>query len=243
MGLISVWLAENTRRSVRRAVHSGELRAAIIPLGSTEQHNEYLAMGFDAGIVGLIAERAALALFPAVIVAPVLSIGVSEHWMEHPGTLTLSEAVFAQMVFEVCQSLRRHGLERILLLNGHGGNRAAISSRLDDFRRRLGGSLVFHSYWEAYTPEEVQRLLVTGECPGHAGEFEVSLAMAALPTWMYAADDTYPEHELSIADPNRAAADRRFFEGSHLATAEKGRTLLGIAVAWVVGRLRCLLSA
>ena len=43
----SVLLWENQRRYVREAIDAGTLKGAIIPTGSTEQHNEHLAMYHD----------------------------------------------------------------------------------------------------------------------------------------------------------------------------------------------------
>jgi creatinine amidohydrolase len=175
------------------------------------------------------------------VVAPTLTIGVSEHWMDHPGTLTLTPATFVEVVFEVCESLRRAGIGSILLLNGHGGNRRPIECNLAQLRQRLGMRLEFHSYWEAYPPEMVSRLLVTGECPGHAGEFETSTALALFPQLVHDTDEPYPAGEIHIRDERRAEDDRRFFEGAKHASRETGQEFLRVAVDWVEVKLRELL--
>src|SRR5436853_1555613 len=118
----NVFLWEMTRRQVREGIDSGRIRAAIVPLGSTEQHNEHLHMVHDTASAVLVAERAARALFPAVIVATPLAVGVSEHWMDHKGTLTTRPEIFTELLFDVCDSLRRGGITRLLALNGHAGN-------------------------------------------------------------------------------------------------------------------------
>ncbi len=242
MALLSVRLEENTRRAIRRALAAGTLRAAIVPVASTEQHNEHLALNHDTQATLWLACKAAEAVFPAAVVTPPISIGLSEHWMEHPGTLTLTPETFAQVVFEVCHSLRRHGVTRIMILNGHGGNRRTLERNLENFRRRLGARLVLCSYWEAYTAETIPRTLVTGECPGHAGEFETSVALAAFPDAVHALVEPYPESELRISEPSHAADDRRFFAGAQHASREKGLLLLEIAVRWLTTRLGELLA-
>src|SRR5712692_573587 len=115
----NVFLWEMTRRQAREGIDSGRIRAAVVPLGSTEQHNEHLHMIHDTASALLVAERAARALYPAVIVATPLAIGVSEHWMDHKGTLTTRPEIFAELLFDVCDSLRRAGITRLLALNGH----------------------------------------------------------------------------------------------------------------------------
>jgi creatinine amidohydrolase len=239
-GLTSVLLEENTRRAFRRAVEGGSLRVAVVPLGATEQHNEHLAMGHDARTVLWIAARAAERLFPAVVVAPAIPFGISGHWMDHPGTLTLAPETFTQVVYELCDSLRRGGLSRILILNGHGGNRRPLETRMAEFRERLGIRVELCSYWEAYSPEAVSQHLASGECPGHAGKFETSTALAIFPETVHLRDEPYPEKELRIADARRAADDRRFFAAARHASAEKGTAMLEMAVAWVAARLRAM---
>jgi len=242
MQLISVLLEENTRRVIRRAIAAGSLRGAIVPLASTEQHNEHLAMNHDARSVAWVASKAAEILFPRVVVTPPLNIGISEHWMDHPGTLTVSEDLFAALVYQVCDSLRRGGITRILLLNGHGGNHRPIAARLDDFRQRLGVTLDFCSYWEAFSSDYVKQHLESGECPGHAAEFETSVALALFPEGVHPVEADYPDDEVRIRDNSRAEEDRRFFRESVLAGPEKGFIMMNGAVDWVAHRLSDLLS-
>ena len=59
-----VLLYESTRKEFREAIEGGALKAVILPTGSTEQHNEHLAMINDTASVTLIAQKAALLLFP-----------------------------------------------------------------------------------------------------------------------------------------------------------------------------------
>ena len=73
-----------TRRHVRERLEQGLIKGAILPTGSTEQHNEHLAMEHDTASAAYVAHQAALQLYPQVVVATPLSIGISEHWMEFP---------------------------------------------------------------------------------------------------------------------------------------------------------------
>jgi len=238
---IAVLLEDNTRRAIRRAVAAGTLRAAIVPIASTEQHNEHLAMSHDARAVLWVARKAAEKLYPAVVVTPVVNLGISEHWMDHPGTLTLKPETFTQVVYEVCDSLRRGGIGRILVLNGHGGNHRPMEAKLEEFRRNLPIKLDFCSYWDGYSLEDIKRLLVTGECPGHSAEFETSQALAAFPENVHLTDEPYPE-DVRISEPFRVEEDRHYFAGAREATAEKGRVMLEMAADWVAGRMRQLLA-
>ena len=134
----------------------------IVPTGSTEQHNEHLAMIQDTASVTLVAQQAALSLFPQVMVATPVPVGISPHWMDRKGTLTLRRETFLAVVYEICESLKTHGITRILILNGHGGNVAPLQESVDDFRKKLGINLRAHSYWDAYSRETVKKYMASG---------------------------------------------------------------------------------
>lgn len=242
MAILSPALGENTRAAIRASVRDGSLRAAVLPVAATEQHNEHLAMNHDCRSVELVTLLASRELFPAVVVCPTVSVGVSGHWMDHPGTLSLSPQTFTAVVFEILDSLRSAGLRKVLIVNGHGGNRRCLQEALASFNATLGIRVEFCSYWEAYSRDFIQEHVQTGECPGHAAEFETSVALAEFPESVHFSDAPYPESEIRIHDPQRAADDRRFFAGARLASAEKGRLYIGHAVHYLVSRLQVLLK-
>jgi creatinine amidohydrolase len=235
-------LWKNQRRYIREAIDAGTLKGAIIPTGSTEQHNEHLAMIHDTASALHVSNLAAQKLFPQVIVTTPLAIGVSEHWMDHKGTLSLRAEVFGEVLYDVADSLRRHGIENVLIINGHAGNAGPVLERLDGFRERLGVNIDFHSYWEAYTPEFVKEQMETGKCPGHAAEFETAFALAAFPENVDWDGVDYGSANLTISDPNRAKSDRIFHHDAKFATAEKGKAMIDVAADWVAGQMREMMS-
>ena len=237
----SVLLWENQRRYIREAIDAGTLKGAIIPTGSTEQHNEHLAMYHDTQSAVYVSKLAAEKLFPQVIVTTPLAVGVSEHWMDHKGTLTLRPEVFGEVLYDVADSIRRHGIHNILIVNGHAGNTAPVQERLDGFRDRLGINLAYHSYWEAYSEELVQEQMESGVCPGHAAEFETAFALAAFPENVDWNGVDYDSAKLTISNAGQAAADREYHHQAKLATAEKGQAMLDVAVAWVAERMQAML--
>ena len=83
-----VFVGDLTRKEFRQRMEQGIIKAAVVPTAATEQHNEHLEMIHDTLHVTYMAEKAAARLHPQVVVATPIGIGVSEHWMEHKGTLT-----------------------------------------------------------------------------------------------------------------------------------------------------------
>jgi creatinine amidohydrolase len=69
-----------------------------------------------------VSQNAALQLYPQEVVATAVGVGISPHWMERKGTLTLRPETFLALVFDICDSLGTHGVKNILIVNGHDGN-------------------------------------------------------------------------------------------------------------------------
>jgi creatinine amidohydrolase len=239
-----VLLYESTRKEFREAIEGGTLKVVILPTGSTEQHNEHLAMINDTASVTLVAQKAALLLYPQVMVATPVPVGISPHWMDRKGTLTLTRETFLAVVFEICESLQVHGVKNILVLNGHGGNVAPLRQSVPEFARKLGIRIETNSYWDAFTPQIVKKHMASGKAPGHAAEFETSFAMAAFPErvhWEGVDYDKIKPH-LQIKDPKSAVQEEEFAREAKLATTAKGEAMIDIAVKWTAGRLRQMME-
>ncbi len=238
-----VLLWECTRKEIREAIETGSLKAAIVPTGSTEQHNEHLAMIHDTASVLLVSQNAALQLYPRVTVATPVPVGISPHWMERKGTLTLRPETFLATVFDICESLKAHGLKNILILNGHGGNAAPLKSRVQEWREQLGIRLEACSYWEAYTKENAAAYMQSGMAmiPAHSAEFETSFALAAFPERVHRVGVDYSKVKLNLKSAQDAEDDRIYYQDSLLATAEKGEALIRIATDWVAEKLRSMI--
>jgi creatinine amidohydrolase len=243
-----VLLWESTRREVREALEAGRLKAAIIPTGSTEQHNEHLAMIQDTASAVLVAQQAALALWPQVTVSTPVAVGISPYWMERKGTLTLRPETFLAMVYDICASLRQHGIKTIFIVNGHGGNDQPLKEHVAEFRRKLDANIEACSYWDAFAEganrEDARKYMESGveNIPGHSAEFETSFALAAFPERIHRDGVDYEKVKLNLKDQKDAADDRRYYYDSLKARADKGEALIRIAVDWVAARLRRLIE-
>jgi len=217
-----VFIGDLTRKEFRERMNAGTIKAAIVPTAATEQHNEHLHMIHDTLHASYMAEHAAKRLNPKVVVATPVSIGVSEHWMEHIGTLTVRPEIFCEYVFDVCHSLVRAGITNILILNGHGGNVKPLMRRIDEYRDKLNINLRFQSYWDVYDHEFVQEYMEKGHLPGHADEYETS-------TMLY-------------LDPNRVQIDAIDNESAALGRREKGEAMIEPAIQGVVSLIEDMMS-
>lgn len=217
-----VFVGDLTRKEFRQRMEQGTIKAAIVPTAATEQHNEHLEMIHDTLHATHMAVEAAKRLHPQVVVATPIGIGVSEHWMKHIGTLTVRPEIFCEYVFDVCNSLKRAGVENILILNGHGGNVKPLMRRIDEYRDKLGINLRFQSYWDVYDPALVQQVMENGSLPGHACEYETSTMLVLAPDRVHSED----------IDNEVAALGRR----------EKGEQLIEPAIVGVTELLRRMIA-
>src|SRR5262245_7771262 len=127
---------------------AGRDAVVIVPVGSLEQHGPHLPTLTDTLLVSEVARRAAVLAADRhpVIVTPCVWTGLSEHHMDIGGTITLDFAAFAGVVRGVVGSVVRQGFRRICLLNGHGGNVAALRTITDDLTFDLKVPVVSGTY-------------------------------------------------------------------------------------------------
>jgi creatinine amidohydrolase len=223
-----VMLGRMTRREFREALADGSFRTAIVATGSIEQHLEHLAMDYDISAASWVAEQAALRLYPQVVVAVPVSFGISEHHMQHPGSLTAKPGTWLSAVFDGVESLVRHGVRNVLVLNGHGGNEAPVLGILRQWQlyfqsRDPGVNVQFHSYWNL-SRTDAEKVSLTG-VPGHATEYETSMALALFPDKV--------RHDAMQDQEDRLPLE---------ATAEKGEQLAEFAVARTVEYLEGMIA-
>jgi creatinine amidohydrolase len=167
---------------------AGELRdlaareaIVVLPVAAMEQHGPHLPVMVDTLLCGEVATRAARRASGRyiVVVAPTVWSGLSEHHMPFGGTFTLDFATFRSLIECLCRSLERHGFRRVLLLNGHGGNVAALRVVVDELRH-LDMRLLTATYWQV-DPVAIADILERQSGVQHACEAETSMVMALRP--------------------------------------------------------------
>ncbi|MBV9522037.1 MAG: creatininase family protein, partial [Alphaproteobacteria bacterium] len=154
----------------------------IVPIGSIEQHGPHLPTQVDTLLVGEIARRAArqVAATTPVVVVPTVWSGLAEHHISLGGTLSLDLATFLALLRCICRSLVRQGFRRIFLLNGHGGNIAALTVAVNEMAVELEAPIAAASYWPLAAEAFVQ-ILERQETVRHACEAETSMMLALAP--------------------------------------------------------------
>ena len=94
----------------------------ILPVGVVEEHGAHLPLGLDSFAAEVYAASSAPHLEEhgyEVVVAPTIGYGVARAAIDFPGTLSLEPDTLRSMVVEIGRSLARHGLNSLVILNGH----------------------------------------------------------------------------------------------------------------------------
>jgi len=156
-----------------------EVDVALLPVGSTEQHGTHLPLDTDAFDAHYLALRVAEACKdPKPLVLPLVPYGVSYHHEDFSGTISVSPNTLSQLVYEIGISTARHGITKLVIINGHGGNSPALHFAAQMINRDThiftcvdtGETSDFDIDAMTETPNDV-----------HAGEVETSTALATRP--------------------------------------------------------------
>jgi len=99
--------------------------------------------------------------------------------MNFPGTITLSSETLISLVFDIAKSLKHHGVKKLIIINGHGGNTAPLTLALRKIREEIGLETVLVNPWELIRDVIMETL--ESSVWGHACEFETSEALVIIP--------------------------------------------------------------
>lgn len=170
-------LADLTAPEIEQQTSEGAI--LLLPVGAMEQHGPHLPTRTDSHIAEEILRRAAKSASVAspLVLAPCLWLGASDHHTER-FALSVSEETYARVAIELLSSAYRSGLRRVFILNGHGGNGAALRIALSRIRALLPDlTVAAGEYWAAAKEELKQLRDGQAGSAGHAGEIETSLMM------------------------------------------------------------------
>jgi len=183
-------LLEATLKDTRKT----KFQAAVLPFGATEAHNLHLPYGTDNYQIEALCDRAcgyAWKKGARVALLPHIPYGCDQNLMEFPMTISIEQSWLDMLVKSVAESLEKHGVHKLIVVNGHGGNNFN-----QGIRSLYGRTKVFICALNFYTMmSDVGKEIF--EYPGeHADEMETSLMQELAPhlVQMQDADDgaTYP---------------------------------------------------
>jgi creatinine amidohydrolase len=146
---------------------AAETDLAVLPVGSTEQHGPHAPLGTDAVTAEAVADAGVEAYGGEAALAPTLPVGIAAEHRQFPGTLWLSPDTFRANVRETVESLAEHGFDRVVVVNGHGGNVDALREVTGELTREGGAYAVAFTWFEAVGEHSSDM--------GHGGRLETAL--------------------------------------------------------------------
>lgn len=227
-------------------VKDNPYEVAVLPMGATEPHNLHLPYGTDTYEARAIAERVCEAAYrrgARVVMLPPIPYGTETNQMEFSLAMNVNPSTLAHVIRDLVDSLARHGVHKVLILNSHGGN---------DFKpvlRELQGQTpvqLFLCDWFRAISADVQSEIFE-DAGDHAGEMETALGLAFFPqlvvrdpaTGRLSADDGAVNETrfdavnrgwVSITRPWHLLTSNTGVGNPHPATAEKGQQLMDVLV-------------
>ena len=202
-------------------------KCAILPVGSFEQHGDYLPLITDTVVACVIAEELANA-YPVLQLPPV-TISCSHEHSAWAGTVSISAGTLSAIIGDVYRSVAGSGLTSLVVLNCHGGN-YVLSNVVQQGNAEGMRMALFPSGADWDQARQSARLASSGHEDMHAGEIETSILLHARPDLVrdgyqgadWVADD---RRHLLVTGMGEYTASGVIGRPS-LATAEKGKAVL-----------------
>jgi creatinine amidohydrolase/Fe(II)-dependent formamide hydrolase-like protein len=218
---------------------------ALLPVGSIEQHGPHLPMDTDAFDADYLARRVAQACSnPKPLVLPVISYGVSYEHDEFKGTISITNNTLSNLVYDIGMSAVRSGINKLVIINGHGGNSPALNYAAQRINR---DAKIFVCVDTGETSDwDISKMIDTPN-DVHAGEIETSTALAVRPhlVKMDLAPRTVPQFSsrylnftsrrgVSWYAYTQSVSTDGVMGDATKATAEKGRKIWKVMIAHLV---------
>ncbi len=200
---------------------------AILPIGSFEQHGDYLPLITDTVVACVIAQELADA-YPLLRLPPV-TISCSHEHSAWDGTVSISATTLYSMISDIYSSIAGSGLSSLVILNGHGGN-YVLGNVIQEGNAQGKRMALFPSGADWDDARQAARLTSSAHEDMHAGEIETSILLHAHPELVrdgYQAADWTADDRRHLLTTGMEKYTRSGVIGRpSLGSAEKGKAVL-----------------
>lgn len=214
-------------------------KGIIIPIGSMEQHGPVGLIGTDSICPEVVAQGLSEKI--NVVIAPTIQIGMSQHHLAFPGSLTLRPTTMIALLKDVILSLSGHGFTHLFFLNGHGGNINSIKAAFSEIYAEQSLSkktspvhLHLCNWWDGKKVEEIENKYFKDVNGHHGTPAEISICLYAHPDVVKKVDlfpKVAPENNFrDCFDYRNNFPDGRIGSDSSLASAEIGKKLYDASI-------------
>ncbi|MDD3361153.1 MAG: creatininase family protein [Hespellia sp.] len=206
-----------------------EVPAAILPLGSTEQHGYHLPLGTDVFLAQRLAEK--ISEQTGALVLPSMNFGYSWVWRDRVGTVSLRQQILQEVLKDIVKSVERYGVKVLVILNGHEANSATMKYAIREIQDETAVKVIgmFYPGLQDVYGETMESPTWGGMF--HACEFETSLMLAVREelVHMEKAVKEYPAKPILYGMDNTSIGDLSesgTYGDPTVATQKKGEVML-----------------
>lgn len=95
--------------------------------------------------------------------------------MDFCGTITVKQSTLFDLTVDIIESLLSHKIQRIALMNSHGGNISLLKTVADEMTRKHNIPILYFTYWHLLSDQirNIRKSPINGMA--HACELETSL--------------------------------------------------------------------
>nr|BEK71376.1 creatininase family protein [Kitasatospora purpeofusca] len=216
---------------------------ALLPVGSYEQHGGHLPLSTDSLMAVGISEAVASAY--NVLLLPPITIACSHEHAGWPGTISIRAQTLISVVTDIAASLRAAGVEKLVVVNAHGGNYVLANVVQEANVGPVPTMALFPRPADWAAARKAAELSSTGHEDMHAGEIETSVL---LHRWPDVVRDSYREADHVSERPHLLVHGLGPYTPTgvvgrpSLATAEKGKAVLESLTASFAETLQALMG-
>ena len=208
-----------------------DAKCALLPIGSFEQHGDYLPLITDTVVASAISRELSNAYL--LLQLPPVTISCSHEHSAWPGTVSISSSTLHFMVNDIYGSIANSGLTSLVILNGHGGN-YVLANIVQEGNAQGKRMALFPSGADWTEARQSAGLVTSNREDMHAGELETSILLHANPELVrdgYHAADWVADNRRHLLTTGMREYTRSGVIGRpSLASAEKGKAVLASLV-------------
>lgn len=169
-----------------------KIETVLLPVGSIEPHG-VIPNGTD----NLAPQAMSREIAPRVdaLIAPTLNYGITETMAAYPGAISVRADSYAPFIEDILRGLAANRFKNIIILNGHGGNTAALKQAATTVSNQCRVRILVVNWWSLASEDT---FAVFDQNGGHAGNNETAYMQAVVP------EHIHPEQydpEMAVVNP------------------------------------------
>lgn len=169
-----------------------KIETVLLPVGSIEPHG-VIPNGTD----NLAPQAMSREIAPRVdaLIAPTLNYGITETMAAYPGAVSVRADSYAPFIEDILRGLAANRFKNIIILNGHGGNTAALKQAATTVSNQCRVRILVVNWWSLASEDT---FAVFDQNGGHAGNNETAYMQAVVP------EHIHPEQydpEMAVVNP------------------------------------------